>query len=61
MSYLINEILLRVAKIVGAGIIGAVLYLIATGPGSVQPSFELGALCYVVAAVSILLLESSPI
>jgi hypothetical protein len=61
MSYLINEILLRLAKIVGAGIVGAIVYLIAVGPGQVPPSFELGALCYIAAAVSVLLLESSPI
>jgi hypothetical protein len=61
MSYLINEILLRLAKIVGAGIIGALIYVLAVGFGGAQGSFELGVLCYVAAAVSILLLESSPI
>jgi hypothetical protein len=61
MSYLVNEILLRLAKIVGAGIVGVVFYLLAVGPGHVAPSFDLGILCYVAAAVSILLVESSPI
>jgi len=61
MSYLTNEILLRVAKLVAAGIIGAIVYLIAVGPLHANPSFELAALCWVSAAVALLLVESSPI
>ena len=61
MSQLINEILLRLAKLVAAGIIGAVLYVIAVMPLGVAPSFELAALCWIAAAVALLLVESSPI
>ena len=61
MSYLTNEILLRLAKLVAAGIIGAVLYAIAVLPLHVAPSFELAALCWISAAVALLLVESSPI
>jgi len=61
MSQLINEILLRFAKLAGAGIIAAIVYALAVGPLGVAPSFELGALCWISAAVALLLLESSPI
>ena len=61
MSFLINEVLLRLAKLAAAGIIGAVLYLLAVLPLGVAPSFELAALCWICAAVALLLVESSPI
>jgi hypothetical protein len=61
MSQLINEILLRLAKLVAAGIIGAILYLVAVGPLGVAASFELAALCWISASVALLLVESSPI
>jgi hypothetical protein len=61
MSQLINEILLRLAKLVAAGIIGAILYLVAVGPLGVDASFELAALCWISAGVALLLVESSPI
>ena len=61
MSQLINEILLRLAKLAAAGIIGAVLYVIAVMPLGVAPSFGLAALCWISAAVALLLVESSPI
>ena len=61
MSYIINEILLRVAKLVAAGIVGAILYLIALGPLGVTPSFEVAALCWISAGVALLLVESSPL
>ena len=61
MSQLINEILLRLAKLVAAGTIGAVLYLIAVMPLGVAPSFELAALCWISAAVALLLVESGPL
>jgi hypothetical protein len=61
MSQLINEILLRIAKLVAAGIIGAVLYLIAVAPFHATPSWELAALCWISAAVALLLVESSPL
>jgi hypothetical protein len=61
MSQLINEILLRLAKLFAAGLIGAVLYLIAIGPFRAAPSFELAAVCWISAAAALLLVESSPI
>jgi hypothetical protein len=61
MSYLINEILLRLAKLAAVGIVGAILYLIALGPLGVAPSFEVAALCWISASVGLLLVESSPI
>jgi hypothetical protein len=61
MSQLINEILLRLAKLVAAGIIGSIVYLVAVGPLGVAPSFELAALCWISAAAALLLLESSPL
>ena len=61
MSQLINEVLLRLAKLAAAGIIGAVLYVIAVMPLGVAPSFGLAALCWISAAVALLLVESSPI
>jgi hypothetical protein len=61
MSQLINEILLRLAKLVAAGFVGAILYLVAVGPLGVAGSFELAALCWISAGVGLLLVESSPI
>ena len=61
MSFLINEVLLRLAKLVASGTIGAVLYIVAVALLGVAPSFELAALCWISAAVALLLIESSPI
>ena len=61
MSQLINEILLRVAKLEIAGVIGAVVYVVAVLPLNATPSFELAALCWISASVALLLIESSPI
>ena len=61
MSNLVNEILLRLAKLLFAGIVGAIVYLVATGLGHVAGSFEVAALSFICGAVSILLVESSPL
>jgi len=61
MSNLINEILLRLAKLLFAGIVGAVIYLVATGPGGVSPSFEVAALSFISGSVGVLLVETSPL
>jgi CHASE2 domain-containing sensor protein len=61
MSQLINEMLLRLAKLFAAGVIGAIVYLVAVGPLHVAGSFELAALCWISASVALLLVESSPI
>ena len=46
MSQLIAEILLRLAKVGGATIIGAVIYVLATGPWGGSPSVELALLAF---------------
>ena len=61
MSYLVNEILLRLAKLLAAGIVGAVVYTIAVAVVGVAPSFELAALCWISGGVGLLLVESSPL
>jgi len=61
MSNLFNEILLRLAKLLFAGLVGAIIYLVATGPGNVAPSFEVAALSFIAGSVGVLLVESSPI
>ena len=61
MSFLVNEVLLRLAKLVASGIIAAVLYVIAVAALGVTPSFELASLCWISAAVALLLVESSPL
>ncbi len=61
MSQLINEMLLRLAKLLAAAVVGAVIYGVAVGPLRVATSFELAAMCWISAAVALLLVESSPI
>jgi hypothetical protein len=61
MSQLINEILLRLAKLVAAGIVGAIVYVVAIVPLGVNPSFELAALCWISASLALILVSSSPI
>jgi hypothetical protein len=61
MSQLINEFLLRLAKLVAAGIVAAIVYILAVAVGGVTPSFEVAALCWISASVGLLMLESSPI
>jgi hypothetical protein len=61
MSQLINEILLRLSKLLFAGIIGAIIFGLAVGPLRVTASFELAALCWISASVGLLLIESSPL
>ena len=60
MSQLINEILLRLAKLVAAGVVGAIVYLVAVAPLGVNPSFELAALCWISASLGLILVSSSP-
>jgi hypothetical protein len=61
MSQLINEILLRLAKLVACGIVAAIIYIVAVAAAGVTPSFEMAALCWISAAAALLLVESSPI
>jgi multisubunit Na+/H+ antiporter MnhB subunit len=61
MSELVSEALLRMAKVVAAIVVGAVVYAVATGPLGAAGSPELALLAFVVGGVTVLLLESSPI
>jgi hypothetical protein len=61
VSFLVNEVLLRLAKLVASGIIAAVLYVVAVAPLGATPSFELASLFWISAAVALLLIESSPL
>ena len=61
MSNLVNEILLRLAKLAAGAVIGAVIYLIAVGPLGVGPSFEVAALCFLSGGMAILLVQESPL
>jgi hypothetical protein len=61
VSELRNEILLRLAKVLAAGIVGAIIYAVAVLLLGVQASFEVAALCWLSGAAGILLAETSPI
>jgi hypothetical protein len=61
VSQLINEILLRFVKPLGAGLIGLAIYGLAVGLLHVTPTFETAAISYVAGAAIILLMETSPI
>jgi high-affinity Fe2+/Pb2+ permease len=61
MSYLVNEILLRLAKAVVALLLGLALYVLLTSVGGATGSIELGLLCFLAAAAFILLVQESPI
>jgi hypothetical protein len=59
LSNLINELLLRLVKPLIALIIGAVIYLVATGPAGAAGSVELALLCWLSATAFILLVQES--
>ncbi len=61
MRYLVVEILLRLAKATAALLVGAVLYLVLTGPLGVAGTPELALLAWLSGAAFILLVESGPI
>jgi hypothetical protein len=61
LSNLVSEILLRVAKALAAGVVGAVVYLVLTGPLGVAGSAELGLLAWLSGAALVLLVETSPL
>ena len=61
MSELVSEALLRLAKVVVAAVIGAVIYGLATGPMGATGSPELALVAFIAAGVAVLLMESSPI
>ena len=61
MTYLVAEVLLRLAKAGAALVLGIVLYVVLTGPFGVGGSAELAILCWLAGAAFILLVETSPI
>jgi hypothetical protein len=61
MSNLVGEILLRLAKVLAASIVGVLLYALLVGPLGVAPTTELAVLSWLCGAAFILLVESSPI
>jgi hypothetical protein len=61
MSNLLNEILLRLAKVGVATMLGVVTYLILVGPFGATGSVELGVLAWLVGAAIVMLVETSPI
>jgi hypothetical protein len=61
MSNLVGEILLRLAKVLAASIVGVILYAILVGPFGNPGSTELAILCWLCGAAFILIVESSPI
>lgn len=61
MSNLASEILLRLAKVAVAAVLGLVFYLVISGPFGVPASVELALLCWLSAAAFILLVQTGPI
>ena len=61
MSQLVAEVLLRLAKVGVATLVGALIYVFAAGPLGGTPSVELGLLAWLAGAAVILLVENSPI
>ncbi len=61
MNELLAEVGLRLAKAGLAALLGAVIWLIATGPFGASPSVELALLCWISGGAFILLVETSPI
>jgi hypothetical protein len=61
MRELLAEVLLRLAKVAAATVLGVLAYLVATGPLGAAPSVELWLLSWLCGAATVLLVESSPI
>jgi hypothetical protein len=61
VSHLVAEILLRLAKAAAAAVVGALLYLVLTGPIGEPGSVSLALLSWLSAAAFVLLVQSSPI
>lgn len=61
MTYLVNEILLRLAKVAAAFVLGILLWVVLVPLLGVASTPELALLCWLSAAAFILLVESSPI
>jgi hypothetical protein len=61
MSFLAAEVLLRLAKVLAALVLGAIVYFVATGAFGAEASIELALLSWLSGAAFILLVETSPI
>lgn len=61
MKELLAEIALRASKVVAAAVVGLIVYLVLTGPLGAAGSPQLALEAFLVGAVIVLLLESSPI
>jgi len=61
VSNLVAEVLLRLAKVLAAAVLGGILYLVLSGPVGISGSAELALLSWIAAAVLILLVETSPV
>ena len=61
MSNLVGEILLRLAKVAAAAVVGLVLYALLVGPLGVPATADIALLSWLAGAAFILLVESSPI
>ena len=61
MSNLVAEILLRLAKAVAAAVVGALVYLVATGPLGEPGSVALALLSWLAGAAFILVVQEGPI
>ena len=61
MSNLVGEVLLRLAKVAAATVVGLIVYAGLVGPLGVAASAELAVLSWLAGAAFILLVESSPI
>jgi hypothetical protein len=61
MRPLVYEILLRLAKVGAAAILGLVIYALLTGPLGNAASVELALLAWLSGAAVILLVETSPL
>ena len=61
MRELVAEMLLRFAKVLAAIVVGALLWVVTTGPGGAEGTAGLALLCFVAGGVAVLLMESSPL
>lgn len=61
MSYLMNEILLRLVKPGAALLLAVALWLIATGPLGEPGSFLLALACWIAAGIAVQLIETGVI
>ena len=61
MQPLVYEILLRLAKVAAAAVLGLAIYALLTGPFGNAGSAELALLAWLSGAAVVLLVESSPL